>query len=56
MLRNPGMASGAGLIGDIFGWRAVFFFTGAIDLVASPLPSLDFEAWTRSLAVSTYRL
>jgi MFS transporter, DHA1 family, inner membrane transport protein len=27
-------ASGAGLIGDIFGWRAVFFFTGAIDLVA----------------------
>src|SRR5215471_10757071 len=27
-------ASGAGVIGDIFGWRAVFFFTGAIDLVA----------------------
>src|SRR6516165_1634562 len=27
-------ASGAGVVGDIFGWRAVFFFTGAIDLVA----------------------
>src|SRR5215472_10623785 len=27
-------ASGAGVIGDIFGWRAVFFATGAIDLIA----------------------
>jgi len=27
-------ASGAGVIGDVFGWRAVFFFTGTIDLVA----------------------
>ena len=27
-------ASGSGVIGDIFGWRGVFFFTGAIDLVA----------------------
>src|SRR5262249_21920670 len=27
-------ASGAGVIGDLFGWRGVFFVTGAIDLVA----------------------
>lgn len=27
-------ASGAGVIGDVVGWRGVFFVTGAIDLVA----------------------
>jgi MFS transporter, DHA1 family, inner membrane transport protein len=27
-------ASGAGVIGDLLGWRGVFFVTGAIDLVA----------------------
>ena len=27
-------ASGAGVIGDLFGWRGVFFVTGAIDLIA----------------------
>ncbi|HKA78185.1 MAG TPA: MFS transporter, partial [Pseudolabrys sp.] len=27
-------ASGAGVIGDLIGWRGVFFVTGAIDLVA----------------------
>jgi len=27
-------ASGAGVIGDLFGWRGVFFITGAIDLLA----------------------
>src|SRR6202158_2035491 len=27
-------ASGAGVIGDLIGWRGVFFSTGAIDLIA----------------------
>ena len=27
-------ASGAGVIGDLIGWRGVFFVTGAIDLIA----------------------
>ncbi len=27
-------ASGAGVIGDLVGWRGVFFVTGAIDLIA----------------------
>src|SRR5262249_23121634 len=27
-------ASGAGVIGDVIGWRGVFFVTGAVDLIA----------------------
>jgi predicted MFS family arabinose efflux permease len=30
-------ASGAGVIGDLIGWRGVFFVTGAIDLIALAL-------------------
>jgi DHA1 family inner membrane transport protein len=30
-------ASGAGVVGDLIGWRGVFFLTGAIDLIALSL-------------------
>jgi MFS transporter, DHA1 family, inner membrane transport protein len=49
-------ASGAGVIGDVFGWRAVFFFPGAIDLIALAVVIPGFEASGRSPAVSTCRL
>ncbi len=36
-------ASGAGVIGDLIGWRGVFFATGAIDLIALALAIPGFR-------------
>src|SRR5450631_3584919 len=36
-------ASGAGVIGDLIGWRGVFFVTGAIDLIALMLAIPGFR-------------
>jgi predicted MFS family arabinose efflux permease len=36
-------ASGAGVIGDLIGWRGVFFATGAIDLIALGLAMPGFR-------------
>jgi MFS transporter, DHA1 family, inner membrane transport protein len=36
-------ASGAGVVGDLIGWRGVFFLTGAIDLIALGLAFRGFR-------------
>jgi MFS transporter, DHA1 family, inner membrane transport protein len=36
-------ASGAGVVGDLIGWRGVFFLTGAIDLIALTLAIPGFR-------------
>jgi DHA1 family inner membrane transport protein len=36
-------ASGAGVVGDLIGWRGVFFLTGAIDLLALSLAFRGFR-------------
>ena len=55
-------ASGAGVIGDLIGWRGVFFATGAIDLIALvvAIPGFrsvnetagrfDLSTWFRTIA------
>jgi MFS transporter, DHA1 family, inner membrane transport protein len=41
-------ASGAGVIGDLIGWRGVFFVTGAIDLIALALAIPGFRGMGES--------
>jgi predicted MFS family arabinose efflux permease len=41
-------ASGAGVIGDVVGWRGVFFVTGAIDLVALAVAIPGFRSLNES--------
>jgi predicted MFS family arabinose efflux permease len=41
-------ASGAGVIGDVVGWRGVFFVTGAIDLVALAVAMPGFRSMNES--------
>ena len=41
-------ASGAGVIGDVVGWRGVFFVTGAIDLVALAVAIPGFRSMNES--------
>jgi predicted MFS family arabinose efflux permease len=41
-------ASGAGVIGDVVGWRGVFFVTGAIDLVALAVAMPGFRNMNES--------
>ena len=41
-------ASGAGVIGDVVGWRGVFFVTGAIDLVALVVAIPGFRSMNES--------
>jgi len=41
-------ASGAGVIGDVVGWRGVFFVTGAIDLVALIVAIPGFRSMNES--------
>ena len=48
-------ASGAGVIGDLVGWRGVFFVTGAIDLIALAVAIPGFRSMDEKPAASTYR-
>ena len=48
-------ASGAGVIGDLIGWRGVFFATGAIDLIALIAVIPAFAAWRNLRGVSISR-
>lgn len=41
-------ASGAGVIGDLVGWRGVFFVTGAIDLIALAVAIPGFRSMNES--------
>jgi predicted MFS family arabinose efflux permease len=41
-------ASGSGVIGDVVGWRGVFFVTGAIDLVALAVAIPGFRSMNES--------
>ncbi|HEY7229526.1 MAG TPA: MFS transporter [Pseudolabrys sp.] len=41
-------ASGAGVIGDVVGWRGVFFVTGAIDLIALAVAIPGFRSMNES--------
>jgi predicted MFS family arabinose efflux permease len=41
-------ASGAGVIGDVVGWRGVFFVTGAIDLIALAVAMPGFRSMNES--------
>ena len=41
-------ASGAGVIGDLVGWRGVFFVTGAIDLIALVVAIPGFRSMNES--------
>ncbi|HET7803229.1 MAG TPA: MFS transporter [Pseudolabrys sp.] len=41
-------ASGAGVIGDVVGWRGVFFVTGAIDLIALAAAIPGFRSMNES--------
>jgi predicted MFS family arabinose efflux permease len=41
-------ASGAGVIGDVIGWRGVFFVTGAIDLIALAVAIPGFRSMGES--------
>src|SRR5476649_27955 len=42
-------ASGAGVIGDLIGWRGVFFATGAIDLIALAVAIPGFRSMNESV-------
>jgi predicted MFS family arabinose efflux permease len=48
MMGNLLGASGAGVIGDVVGWRGVFFVTGAIDLVALAVAMPGFRSMNES--------
>ena len=43
------------MIGDIFGWRGVFFFTGAIDLVALAVAIPRISSMAKNPDASTCR-